>query len=80
MPRPRNAVPSYAHHKPTDQAYLRLPDGNGGRRLVYLGKYNSPESRSEYARIVAGLWEARVRGVPAPGVVRVPAVPGADVR
>ena len=55
MPRPRNAVPFYSHHKPTDQAYVRLPDGNGGRRVVYLGKHNSPESRAEYARIIATL-------------------------
>ncbi len=55
MPRPQNAVPAYSHHKPTNQAYVRLPDGNGGRRAVYLGKYNSPESRAEYARLVAAL-------------------------
>jgi integrase len=55
MPRPRNTIPSYSHHKPTDQAYVRIPDGSGGRRAVYLGKYDSPESRAEYARIVAEL-------------------------
>ena len=53
MPRPKNSVPSYTRHKPTDQAYVRVPDGNGGRRVVYLGRYNSPESRAEYARILA---------------------------
>src|SRR5262245_10560909 len=58
MPRPKNAVPAYSHHKPTDQAYVRVPNGNGGRRIVYLGKYNSPESREEYARIVKGLVHA----------------------
>src|SRR5438067_929212 len=55
MPRPKNPVPPYSHHKPTGQAYVRLPDGAGGRRTVYLGKYDSPESRAEYGRIVAEL-------------------------
>jgi hypothetical protein len=55
MPRPQNPVPSYSHHKPTGQAYVRLPNGNGGRRVVYLGLYDSPESRTEYARIVREL-------------------------
>ena len=55
MPRPRTTVPSYLHHKPTNQAYVRLPDGNGGRHVVYLGRYDSPESRAEYARIVSEL-------------------------
>jgi hypothetical protein len=52
MPRPKKSILSYLHHKPTNQAYVCLPDGNGGRKPVYLGLYNSPESRAEYARIV----------------------------
>ena len=59
MPRPRKSVPTYAHHKPTDQAYVRVPDGSGGRRVIYLGKYDSPESRAEYARVVAELAVSR---------------------
>src|SRR5438067_13476448 len=55
MPRPRKSIPTYSLHKPTNQAYVRLPDGAGGRRVVYLGVYDSPESRAEYARVVAGL-------------------------
>jgi integrase len=55
MPRPKKSVPSYLHHKPTNQAYVRLPDENGGRKPVYLGPYDSPESRAEYARIVQEL-------------------------
>jgi integrase len=55
MPRSKNPVPSYSHHKPSDQAYVRIPDGNGGRRVVYLGKYGSPESQAEYRRILAEL-------------------------
>jgi hypothetical protein len=55
MPRPKNPQPSYLHHKATNQAYCRIPDGNGGRRTVYLGLFNSPESKVEHARILAQL-------------------------
>jgi integrase len=55
MPRPQNSVPSYSNHKPTGQAYVRFPNGNGSRRVIYLGQYDSPESRTEYARIVQEL-------------------------
>lgn len=55
MPRPKSAQPSYLHHKPTNQAYCRIPDGSGGRRVVYLGRFNSPESELEYARTRAEL-------------------------
>lgn len=54
MPRPRAQVPSYLHHKPTNRAYVRLRNPDGSRQTVYLGEYNSPESRKEYARILAG--------------------------
>lgn len=72
MPRPRTTVPTYSHHKPTDQAYIRVSDGNGGRRLIYLGKYNSPESQAEYARIIAEL-------AASPGRAMLPARNGPDV-
>src|SRR5262245_21184310 len=55
MPRRKNAVPAYSHHKPSGQAYVRVPDAAGGRKTVYLGAYNTEESRSEYARVVAEL-------------------------
>src|SRR5262245_50241986 len=55
MPRPRKSVPASSHHKPTNQAYVRLPDGPGGRRSLSFGGYGSPESRAEYARVVAAL-------------------------
>lgn len=55
MPRPKNPVPTYLYHKPTGQAYVRLPDEAGGRRTQYLGPYDSPESRVEYARVVAAM-------------------------
>ena len=55
MPRRKNPQPTYLEHKPTGQAYCRIPDGNGGRKTVYLGAYNSPESKTEHARILAAL-------------------------
>jgi integrase len=41
-------VPSYRHHKPTDQAVVSL-----GGRDFYLGRYGTAASRREYKRIVA---------------------------
>ena len=58
MPRPKSGVPAYLHHKPTGQAFVRLPDGAGGRKTVYLGKHDSDDSdasRQRYARMVAEL-------------------------
>ena len=52
MPRPKSAVPSYLHHKPSGQAFMRVTLPGGTRKAVYLGKYNSPESKAEYARRV----------------------------
>lgn len=54
MPRP-SPVPSYRHHKPSGQAVVTIRTAAGERRDVYLGVYNSPESRAEYGRIVAEL-------------------------
>lgn len=50
MARRKQSVPSYLLHKPTGQARVRI---NGTD--VYLGRYDSPESRAEYARIIAEL-------------------------
>lgn len=55
MPRPRKSVPSYLHSKPRNLAYVSLPDGKGGRRVVYLGRYDSPESHAEYRQLIARL-------------------------
>ncbi|HEX4607898.1 MAG TPA: site-specific integrase [Urbifossiella sp.] len=71
MPRRPNTVPSYLHHKPANQAYVRLPDGTGGRKVVYLGVFESPESRAEYARLVAEL-AARPTAVPPSECVKAP--------
>ena len=54
MSRPKNGIPSYGHHKPSGQAYVRFITG-GVRRFVYLGEYDTPESRAEYRRIIAEL-------------------------
>jgi len=45
---PRQSVPSYRLHKPSGQARTII---NG--RHIYLGKFNSPESRQRYARLLA---------------------------
>ena len=53
MPRPRNPVPTYRLHKPTGQAVctILLPDG---RRVdVYLGRFDSADSRRRYAEVIA---------------------------
>src|SRR5262245_48777416 len=73
MSRP-SSVPSYRQHKQSGQAIVTLTDGLGRRRDVLLGKYGSPESRVEYARIIAE-WEANGRRLPA----RQPASPDITV-
>ena len=62
MPR-QNQIPSYRLHKQSGQAVVTLPDGIGNRRDVLLGRYGSPESRAEYARVLAE-WEANGRRLP----------------
>jgi integrase len=62
MPR-RNHIPSYRLHKQSGQAVVTLPDGLGNRRDVLLGEYGTPESRQEYARVLAE-WEAGGRSSP----------------
>ncbi len=41
-------IPVYRHHKPSGLASVRL-DG----RDIYLGRHGTPESRSEYQRVIA---------------------------
>jgi integrase len=50
MPRPRSSVPAYRLHKGTGQAVCFVD-----RREVYLGKYDSPESRKRYAELIRRL-------------------------
>jgi len=56
-------VSSYRRHKRSGQAVATLPDGFGSRHDVLLGKYGSPESRHEYALVVAD-WEGAGRTRP----------------
>lgn len=58
MPR-RPSVPAYTLHKPTGQAYVRLPQPGGKRPVVYLGPYGSAESREKYHRVVSEYLAAR---------------------
>ena len=53
MGRRRNPVPRYTLHKSSGQARVCFAG-----REIYLGVYGSPESRAEYARIVAELQAA----------------------
>ncbi len=48
MPKRNGHVPSYRLHKPSGQARVIV---NG--KHVYLGTYGSPESRENYARVIA---------------------------
>ena len=59
----RASVPSYRLHKQSGQAIVTLTDGTGRRRDVLLGKHATPESRAEYARVIAE-WEAAGRTLP----------------
>ena len=52
MARPKNQSPSYLYHKKSGQARVRLKVGNRYRD-IYLGKYDSPESREKYHRLLA---------------------------
>jgi len=65
MPR-TSAVPAYRLHKSSAQAVVTVRQADGSRRDIYLGAYNSPESRREYARLVA---ELAVRPTPLPPTV-----------
>jgi integrase len=57
-------VPSYRLHKQSGQAIVTLTDGLGRRRDVLLGRHGTPESRTEYARVIAE-WEANSHRLPA---------------
>jgi hypothetical protein len=54
-------VPSYRLHKQSGQAVVTLTDGLGGRRDVLIGRHGTPESRTEYARVIAEGSEAQQR-------------------
>lgn len=64
MARPKNSVPTYRLPKPSGTARCRV-----GGRWVTLGKYNTPESRAEYARILADLVPTSVVAPVTPDVI-----------
>ncbi|WP_149110395.1 hypothetical protein [Limnoglobus roseus] len=49
----KKRIPGYLLHKPTGLARVLLPLPGGGYDEKYLGPYGSPESRAEYARVIA---------------------------
>src|SRR5262245_27700825 len=53
MARRPNPVPVYRLHKASGQAVTTLRDAAGNRRDVYLGVFNSPESKEAYQRVIA---------------------------
>ena len=65
MPRRRKPVPSYRLHKQSGQAVVTLTDGLGKRRDVLLGRYGTPESQTEYRRVLAE-WQAAGQRLPQP--------------
>jgi hypothetical protein len=52
----RIKVPSSRLHKQSGQAVVTLTDGFGNRRDVLLGRYETPKSRAESARVILE-WE-----------------------
>ncbi len=48
MPAKKSFVPKYCLHKPSGRAYCRIRG-----KVVYLGVYGSPESKTEYGRVVS---------------------------
>ncbi len=48
MPAKKSFIPKYCLHKPSGKAYCRIRG-----KVIYLGDYDSPESKAEYGRVVA---------------------------
>jgi len=59
MPR-KPTIPSYRLHKKSGQAVVTLPYPDKSREDVYLGRFDSEESKEEYIRIIAE-WQAGKR-------------------
>ena len=62
---PKKNLPNRRLHKASGQAFVILLCHDGVRRCHYLGKYSSPESRSEYDRLI-GIYTANGRKMPPP--------------
>ena len=58
-------IPAYRHHSATGQAVVSVPGGGG--RVLYLGRFGSPESRARYNEVLAS-W---LQGKATPEVVPV---------
>jgi integrase len=58
--RRKGEPPRYRFHKQSGQAVVSLPRGDGTYHDVLLGPFDTPESRLEYARLIAE-WEAHGR-------------------
>jgi integrase len=58
--RSSRTVPSYRRHKQSGQAIVTIRLPNGKRKDMLLGPWKSPESRREYARIIAELQAGQV--------------------
>ena len=74
MGRAKALCPSYSLHKSTNQARVRVEG-----RDIYLGPYNSPESRQRYAEILAQLTAGKAVSVPAVSRGAAAADPGVTV-
>ncbi len=53
-------IPSYRKHKASGQAVCTVKDAAGKPHDVYLGKFDSPESRLEYQRVMSEYRSGRV--------------------
>lgn len=63
MSRSRNSTPTYRFHRQSGQAVCDFYDPAIGRkRCVSLGRWNSPESRREHARVCAEVAAGRPAG------------------
>jgi integrase len=60
MPRPRSDRPAYCLHRRSGRGFVTID----GRQRTLPGRYDSPESRAAYDRIV-GTWLANGRALPA---------------
>jgi hypothetical protein len=61
--RRKGEPPRYRLHKQSGQAVVSLPKGDGTYHDVLLGPFDTPESRAEYARVLAE-WEANGQTTP----------------
>jgi integrase len=60
---PKGSLPKYRLHRQSGQAIVTLPQKNGRRRDVLLGKWGTPEAEAEYNRVIAE-WLANTRQPP----------------